>query len=413
MARKIFGFARATNLGGRVRLSWFMTTWFYSQEGRSLSEMRVQIYRSKEDGFVWGQDYGEYFDGLRPDDAELIFNGVLMAQNQRKFEYVDEDVELRATYVYWIASDRGETPTGPIPVRTVDHEVWWPVKEVEDRMSDLADERADIVQMALFGTTCRGKPIRGLVIGNPRRCIALVGTIHGGESGPELILPAAERLVREHSELLGKAGLAVLPTVNYESREAIVRGNAWYVRTNANGVDLNRNFDADWEKIEYGYGVMSSDPDSMTWRGPEANSERETKAVTGFLEHTGPRAVFAYHCLASITGACFLAPRAAGDDAAFGEQCLKFATPYTQGFLDTPNAVPQLVFGCSAGSLPTWTYRRLGVPGFDLEKGSEEPAEEAAVRDEATPEMLTDYQERHFRGIKAVLEMLAGAAKGG
>ena len=60
------------------------------------------------------------------------------------------------------------------------------------------------------GTTVGGRSIPGLIVGNSGNCIALVGTIHAGESGPELMIPAVERLLAEHAGLLDQVGVALL-----------------------------------------------------------------------------------------------------------------------------------------------------------------------------------------------------------
>ncbi|MHB9110916.1 MAG: M14 family metallopeptidase, partial [Armatimonadota bacterium] len=251
--------------------------------------------------------------------------------------------------------------------------------------------------------------LTGLHVGNRDRCIALVGTIHAGESGPELAIPAVERLLAEHPALLARAGIALLPNVNVDERERMARGCPWYLRTNARGVDLNRNFDADWEQVDYSYGLVSSDPDAVTYRGPGPHSEPETQAVAAFLHAAAPRAVLAYHWLAGITGARFLAPRAAANDDAYAAACRRLVEPFVAAFYPEQRWQASLIFSTSAGSLPNYVYRTFGVPAFDLE-GDDNPDEQPAVVDQTTPELLRMYQERHYRGLNA---LLTACAEGG
>ncbi len=159
----------------------------------------------------------------------------------------------------------------------------------------------------------------------------LIGVIHGGESGAELMLPAIEGVLKQHDDLLDEVSIAAIPVVNVDERERLVNGVPWYLRTNANGVDLNRNFPADWDMVEYGYGLDSSDPDSGTYRGPSPASEPETKAVMAFLQERLLQAVYAFHCLASICGMVFLAPKCGAEDTVYAETCKAYATAYGSG----------------------------------------------------------------------------------
>ncbi|MCF7848865.1 MAG: hypothetical protein K9M45_08455, partial [Kiritimatiellales bacterium] len=265
-----------------------------------------------------------------------------------------------------------------------------------------------MASLTSFGTSVGGHDIMGLAAGNPDRRIALVGAIHAGESGPELMIPAVERLLTENPELLRKTGVAILPSVNVDERERLVTGCPWYLRTNARGVDINRNFDADWEEVDFNYGLVSNDPDAATYRGPKPESEPETQAVTAFLDAVRPKAILSYHWLACITGARFLAPRLAKDDADYLNACNALVDPFIAAFYPDPenrwNA--GLCFGSSTGSLPAYAYRTLRVPCFDIENDGNPEAGPASA-DETTPELLSVYQERHYRGILAILKTIS------
>ncbi len=64
-----------------------------------------------------------------------------------------------------------------------------------------------------------------------------------------------------------------------------------YWKSNANGVDLNRNFDALWEEY-YNYNL----PSAAQYKGPEAASEPETKAMVALIESlSNPVAVLCIH----------------------------------------------------------------------------------------------------------------------
>ena len=188
---------------------------------------------------------------------------------------------------------------------------------LEKEMAALAERHRKIVSIRTFGHTVMGLPIKVLFAGNIDRCIACLGVVHAGESGPELLVPAVARLLDEQPELLKVCGVAIMPSVNCDGRERSARGYPCYLRTNSRGVDINRNFDADWDTVCYEYGLVSTNPDSMTYRGPTPESEPETKAVVSFLEATRPKAVFSFHALASLCDANFYTVNSTSVDVSF------------------------------------------------------------------------------------------------
>jgi hypothetical protein len=300
-------------------------------------------------------------------------------------------------------------------------DTWWPVAEVERRVHELASRYPETVQTEVFGQTCRGRPLTGLRVGSRSTCIALIGAVHGGESGPEIIIPVIERLLEHDRNLLERVGIAALPSVNCEAREQRVLGKVLpcHYRKSLNGVNLNLNFPSDWDIVSTHYNTRSNEPASFTYRGPAPVSEPETRAVMNLVTSARPEALFSFHFINSIAGACFHGPFCAKDDAGYVGRCLDLVRPYTKVFYDDPagRAAKRLYinypdFGGSlyymfyAGTLCTWVYRTFGVPSFDVEQGSDLPAEEAALADAVTREHLQDCQERHYLGLRAVLELI-------
>jgi len=406
MPRSVFTQLRARVEDGAVRLTFYLTTpVFESTRGRG-KPLAIRIHRKAERRFTFGRNSESYFDGLDATKARVIFEGPLPAVNERKFEYVDRSARLGGTYAYWVSPARAGRPTGPAPVRVRDTQVWWPHAVVEERLTTLAEAYPGLVSLKRYGQTVHGRPIRGAVAGNAENVMASVGTIHAGESGPELLIPALGWLLQEDRGLLQDVGFAVLPSVNIDERERLIQGYPGYLRVNARGVDLNRNFDADWGEVDYGYGLITSDPDSVTYRGPRPSSEPETRAVVKFLRHVQPRAVFSYHALASITGARFLAPCAGEGDRTFVAECTARASEFTRGFYPRRKKA-RLTFDATPGSLPAYVYSRFGVPAFDLEWDGN-PDAKPSLTDRTTRELLATYQQRHYGGTVAVLSSLAG-----
>lgn len=376
----------------------------------------LRIYRKEEPEYRFNLDYAEFFDGIGFADAELIFAGELELIHKRMHVYIDEQIEVGKVYAYWVAAQDETVATGPVFVKVRDTEIWWPQARTEREIDRLAEAYPHLVTVRTFGHTVRHRPIRGLLIGNPHNRAAFVGVVHAGEAGPELLMPIVGRLLREEPELLKGAGLAIIPSVNIDQREKQVEGYPPYLRKNANGVDINRNFPANWETIEYTWGLDTSNPSSDTYRGVFPVSEPETQALISFIEETKPRGIFNYHHLASIVGDLFVSSRFAAEDEAYAAKCRPMAEAYTRGYAHGEEWKVKLLWITTAGSFPSWGYLRHGVPAFDLE-WEERESYRGSLIDHTTREMLAECRERHHFGIRELLLYLrdnpaAGARSG-
>ena len=86
--------------------------------------------------------------------------------------------------------------------------------------------------------------------------MALIGAVHAGESGPELIVPALGYMAAHYPKELRDKSIIALPSVNIDRREDLVRGVPWHLRTNAVNVDLSRSFPGEWQKVQYDYPFL-------------------------------------------------------------------------------------------------------------------------------------------------------------
>ncbi len=405
MARKPLSDLKAYVENKKVHLTFYKSTPFFLESRERKSQSVVRIYRKPEPDFEFGRDYAEFFDGSDYRDAVKIFEGRLKEHNLRKFEFTDKNVSVCRTYSYWISLQHPCNPTGPVPVRVRDPEVWWTHEKIERCMDALVRKHTGWVQKKKFGTTAGGKDINGILAGNRKNMIAFTGTIHAGESGPELLLPALKKILQNDRSLLRKTGVAILPSVNIDEREKLVHGCPWYLRCNSNGVDINRNFDAKWNSVEYGYGMVSSDPDSGTYRGSSPESEPETKAVVNFVDETKPTVVFSFHALASICSACFLFSKYAANNVSFRKKAAILVGAYTRGMYVGETKDVKLSPSSSAGSLSTWLYLKRGIQGFDLEHDGTKDAK-PSLTDLTTRGLVRQYQKKHYEGIVCVMKSL-------
>ncbi len=156
MERKLLSQLKAQVRAGAVNLTAYKSTPVFQNRTAAVDPFRaLRVYRSEETNFTFGEGSAEYFTGLAWQDATLVFEGPLRASNDRKFAFTDTSVE------------KGSRPT---------HTGWEP------------------------------------------STVPLIGVIHGGESGAELMLPAIEGVLKQHDDLLDEVSIAAIPVVNVDER---------------------------------------------------------------------------------------------------------------------------------------------------------------------------------------------------
>jgi len=138
-------------------------------------------------------------------------------------------------------------------------------------------ERAGSARV-VFGHSVEGRKLEARRIGDPdaERKALIVGEIHGDEEAGRAVV----KQLRRHPAALSGVDAWTVSTINPD-------GHADDRRTNAHGVDLNRNFSVDWS---------GSEPSgSGYYAGPHPFSEPEAKAVRRLVRRIEPDVTIYYH----------------------------------------------------------------------------------------------------------------------
>lgn len=133
-----------------------------------------------------------------------------------------------------------------------------------------------VIGYRVIGHSVQHRPIRAWHLGQPHlkgvRTVVLMATMHGNERRVHIILDN----LRDGPKIKG-VNLWVIPIVNPD-------GYAHNTRTNAHGVDLNRNFPRNWVHTTGHYAS-----------GPRPASEPETRAIMAFLKSVHPWRFLSFH----------------------------------------------------------------------------------------------------------------------
>jgi len=142
----------------------------------------------------------------------------------------------------------------------------------------VASGTAPPVTWRVAGTSVEGRPIEYAELGTGGETVLVIATIHGDEAAATpLLYELAARLACGPAWLAGRR-VVVVPTVNPD-------GAARRSRSNARGVDLNRNFPAENFRAR---------------GGAEPLSEPESLAVFELVERYAPERILSFHQAAEL-----------------------------------------------------------------------------------------------------------------
>lgn len=238
-------------------------------------------------------------------------------------------------------------PLPPMPAGSIvsPREVGYTYPELQEDLSALAEQYSAHFSYQSIGQSVDGREIYACVVGNPNapKKIMITGGIHGREYLSSLLVMTQIEYYLSNYETGSYNGLAyadmfeqfafyVLPMINpdgimlalcgiesvqtpavRETLEGIFADNkedgltsagnindyfAYNWKSNANGVDLNRNFAlSNWEDVKTGILL----PCFRNYKGPRAASEPETQAVSTYVQSLGEiECMLAFHTAGQV-----------------------------------------------------------------------------------------------------------------
>jgi len=236
-------------------------------------------------------------------------------------------------------------------------------KDTQTRLSELSKKYSSITYLFSAGKSVKKRDLSVLKVGKGPKKIFINASHHPREyMGTILTLNQIQYILEAYASnqtidgskikdlLDNKATFYFMPLVNPDGVQICVNGSPSYY-FNANRVDLNHNYAADWFKqITKTYST-----------GTSAFSEPETQAIKALCENTKFDLTIAYHAAGDIIYWYYGQQGAAKTrDLAYANM-LKSTTGYS--------LVSSANYKSSTSGFKDWCVQKLKIPSFTLEIG--------------------------------------------
>ena len=254
-------------------------------------------------------------------------------------------------------------------------------KRMKDELFEITENNADVNRF-IIGKSVMGKELYGVSFGKGTKKIFLSGAYHGLEYLTSVFLIKFLDEYIKHTKnndiwfgyntkkLYESTTLYVVPMVNPDGVDIAIHGlditnphhrhlisvagihsfnEVW--QANANGVDINHNFNANWE-------MTVNTPSPTKYGGEFCESEPETKAVTDFIRKENFDALAAFHSQGREIYYDF--------DGMASQKAQNIAERMAK---ESGYAVAHPVGSASYGGCKDWFIKEFGKLGFTIEIG--------------------------------------------
>ncbi len=161
--------------------------------------------------------------------------------------------------------------------------------------------------------------------------------------------------IKDALKRISRGTVYFIPMLNPDGVSISLNKNPLY-KANANGVDLNVNFDADW-----GSGALNVRvPSSENYIGKHPFSEPETIALRDFTLKVAPTMTVSYHSKGEEIYWYFNQPLSTR------ERDIRIATAVSKA-----TGYPLVLTPRSAGGYKDWCIKKLSIPALTIEVGSD------------------------------------------
>jgi hypothetical protein len=285
---------------------------------------------------------------------------------------------------------------------TVYHSFDEPIAGIKDRIYEVAANYPQLVELETIGYSIQNRPMLALCLSQQKKGhakghayghlnnhkpeVLILATHHAREwVATQMAMRLIDYLTQNYGQdprvtaLLDTTRLWIIPVANPDGYEyTFTNERLWRKNLRDNdengeitivdGVDINRNFASHWGLDDEGSSPIWSD---ATYRGPEPNSEPETRHVVDFVNNHDFKFLISYHTYSdlilypwgwqvktpSFDDPIFVAQAGTDDNPAIHDSLLEVGyDPGVGADLYTTN-----------GDFTDWTYGEAGIPSYTVE----------------------------------------------
>lgn len=259
-------------------------------------------------------------------------------------------------------------------------------EQMNSDLAALAKEFPEFLTLSSIGKSEEGRDLTLAILGNPdsKHKIYVSAAIHAREHMTATLAVAQIEYMLRNTDLaagpdgktvgdiLSEVCFYIIPMSNpdgvtisqtgtiptaFKSKYSSSRyASVW--KANANGIDLNANFDAEWEK--YGGSSAVQSPSYMGYKGTSPECAAESKALADFLRSMDFDLALCYHCSGSVIYWSY------GNYTAVNNKCLELARLLC---MDSGFTLGSQSSTSTAG-LKDYAISKLGIPSLTIEFGA-------------------------------------------
>ena len=257
-------------------------------------------------------------------------------------------------------------------------------ESLENDMRLLADTRPELVEIQEIGCSVEGRPILALRIGERRgncRKVLFMGCHHAREwVAVEVPFLLAKNIIEGANEssihpLLSNGEIWVVPMVNPDGHEfSRTTDRLWRKNRRLNpdgsvGVDPNRNYGYMWGTLDN--ATSSRIPSDLTYIGPRAFSEPETRAIRDLIGRELFNGIVTYHSYSQL----ILYPWGYTHDPIIDQEDRRQMSTLAERMQASIRSIYDQHYEQkqssqlyrTAGDTTDWTYGVYGIPSFTIE----------------------------------------------
>lgn len=224
--------------------------------------------------------------------------------------------KARGTAVITCKAYNGVSASCTITSRIVNYTKAYTTGEVYRDIKLIAKQYPDAVSVSTAGKSTLGQDLTLVKLGRGGKKALITGGIHSRE---HLTVTFTMLCLEEYAaaycsgtgsygsynmkQLLNEYTLYIVPLMNPDGMDVVTKftnplynytGSRMEFKSNANGVNLNRNFPFYWGSITDG-GINTRYTDVQKYKGPSAGSEAETKAIMNLCKQNRFEWLFSMH----------------------------------------------------------------------------------------------------------------------